>query len=286
MLFFSTWFLHKMTGKWDEDLVSVIMPVYKTEKGLLSQSIKSILDQDYENLELIIVEDPSSCLANPIIKNFNDPRICYFINETKTSFAYQLNLGLAKSRGEFVARMDADDISEPTRIGLQYKFMKQHSEVSVVGTNLKIISGSNKEIGLRLYPETSIRIASRMRLENAMAHPSVMCRKKDILNCGGFDPAFGMVADYDLWCRMILAGENFYNLQQPLLRYRVHAQASKVTSLKKTIRATLAIKRRHFKGKKGLWGSKEALRYQLEKFLLFLPPRLVLKMFIILSFKR
>jgi glycosyltransferase involved in cell wall biosynthesis len=275
-----------MNEKWNEDLVSVIMPVYNADKDMLHKAIKSILGQDWRNLECIIVEDPSPRASRPVIDRFNDPRVIYRSNERRTSFAQQLNLGLEMSKGQYVARMDGDDIAEPCRLRLQYQFLKQHPEISVVGTNLKIMIESDIVVGLRRYPQTSEKIALQMRRQCAVAHPSVMFKKQDVSDCGGFHPEFGVVADYDLWCRMVLAGRKFYNLPLPLLRYRIHGNASKVTSLKTTLQTTLEIKRRHFMGKKTLWGPREILRYRMEEILLLLPPRLVLKLFMFSSMTR
>jgi glycosyltransferase involved in cell wall biosynthesis len=266
-------------------IISVVMPVYNAEKDLAAQAIKSILEQDYKNLELIIVEDPSSKNITSTIASFNDPRIIYLLNPQRTSFAEQINRGIHLGKGAFIARMDADDMAEPCRLSLQYEFMKTHPEISVVGSNLKIMMNS-EVIGLRFYPETHEKIAHQMKLGSAVAHPSVIFRKKDVLEVGGFLPEFGVVADYDLWCRMLLAGKIFYNYQQPLIRYRIHAQASKMTSLKKTLGATLEIKKRYFKGKKDIWGVQASTRYNLERFLMFMPSRLIFKLFIAASIKR
>ena len=270
----------------DKIFISVIIPVYKTPWALLCKAVESILHQDYGNFELIIVEDPDPEANHPLTRTFQDPRIIYVLEEKRTSFAHQLNLGLAQSRGYYVARMDADDISEPSRLSQQLRFLQCHPEISVLGTNLKIMRESGEVIGLRYYPESPEKIAREMAFRNSLAHPSVMFTKEDVMAVGGFCPEFGVVADYDLWCRMLQVGKKFYNLQEPLLRYRIHSQASKVTSLKKTIEATLQIKGRYCKGRKDLWGCKEAWRYYLEKFLLFLPPSLVFKAFLLSNVKR
>ena len=275
-----------MTKKGDKNLISVIIPVYKTPWPLLCKAVESILEQDYGNLELIIVEDPDHEVNRTSVSPFHDPRIIHILKEERTSFAHQLNLGLAQSGGCYVARMDADDISEPSRLRQQLRFLQSHPEISVIGTNLKIMRESGEMIGLRYYPESPERIAREMSFRNPLAHPSVMFRKEDVMAVGGFCSEFGVVADYDLWCRMLQVGKKFYNLQEPLLRYRIHSQSSKVTSLKKTIEATLQIKGRYFRGRKDLWGPKEAARYYFEKLLLFMPSSLVFQGFLLSSVKK
>ena len=266
--------------------VSVLMPVYNPDLGFLDKAIQSILEQDYTDFELVIVEEASPRIGREVVEGLRDPRVVYVLNKRRTSFAEQLNLCLKICKGEYVARMDGDDLSEPNRLSFQLRFMRRHPEISVVGTNLRIISESGRIIGSRIYPETSEDIALQMRRMNAVAHPSVMFRKKAVVEMGGFQVGFGPVADYDLWCRMLLEGKAFYNIQEPLVRYRIHSQASKVVSLKKTLRATIEIKRRCFKGKRGLWGPKEAVRYTLEQILLYMPDPMVLRIFLALTMKK
>ena len=82
-------------------LISVVLPVYKPQKEFLTLAIQSILDQTYKNLELIIVEDKSDLTDEQIIKNFNDPRLIYILNQTRTGFAQQLNCGLKMAKVSF-----------------------------------------------------------------------------------------------------------------------------------------------------------------------------------------
>ena len=268
------------------EFISVIMPIYNSDNRLLYKAVWSILEQDHENFELIIVEDPSPRIASGTIAGFRDPRIRYILNKKRTSFPSQLNQCLEMSGSNYAARMDGDDIAEPNRLSCQFEFMNRHQEISLVGTNLKIINESDRVMGIRVYPENPKQIALKMRKLNAVAHPSVLFRKEDIIELGGFRTEFGLLADYDLWCRMILAGKSLYNIQKPLLRYRIHTQASKVTSLKKTIKTTMEIKRRHFKGKEGLWGVGETIRYGFEQVLMVVPDSIILRMFMKLTVRK
>lgn len=260
------------------ELISVILPVYKPQAEFLTLAIQSILDQSYQNLELIIVEDKTELTNEQIIKNFSDSRLTYILNETRTNFARQINSGLRVAKGEFVARMDADDISEPDRLEKELNFLLSHPQISLVGCNLKIINEKNELIGSRIYPKDSLTITQQMRFKNCLAHPTVMLRKKDLLDLGSYNQEFDTLADYDLWARGILAGLKYYNLPDKLLKYRLHSGAYKSHSLKQQLKDTLNIKKKYFRFKDG-WSILAEWRYQAEKILLFLPGKFIYWLF-------
>ncbi|HPA25820.1 MAG TPA: glycosyltransferase [bacterium] len=259
-------------------LISVILPVYKPQKKFLTLAIQSILNQTYKNLELIIVEDKTELTNEQIIKNFSDSRIIYILNEARTDFARQINSGLKVAKGEFVARMDADDISEPNRLEKELNFLLSHPGISFVGSNLTIINEKNDLMGARFYPQNSLAIAKKMRLRNSLAHPTVMLRKRDLLDLGSYNQEFDTLADYDLWARGILAGLKYYNLPDKLLRYRLHSGAYKSHSLKQQLKDTLNIKKKYFRFKAG-WSFLAEFRYWAEKILLFLPGEFIYWLF-------
>ena len=242
------------------DLISVVMPVYRASAEYLSRSIQSILEQDYPHWELIIVEDPSPNTTGELIKSFRDERIVHVINSGRTGFVAQINRAVTLARGLFVARMDADDISTKERLGRQIDFLISHPDIHVVGSNLYIIDERGESLGERRYPENSEAIGNNMRLRNVIAHPSVMLRKKDLIAAGGYTEEFGTLADYDLWARMTVSGKKFFNLTQPLLRYRIHRDATKNTLLKKQLSDTVKIKKKYFRFRQG-WSLACELRY-------------------------
>jgi len=261
------------------ELVSVIMPVYEAKPVYLKKAIESVLNQTYGNLELIIIEDKSVLTAEEIIKNFNDQKIKYILNPEKTNFASQLNQGITLAQGNFIARMDADDMAERGRIEKQLNFLLANTEISVVGSNLKIIDENDKIIGQRIYPENFCEIESVMRLKNVLAHSAVMFRRNAVQNFGGYTEEFGTLADYDLWSKMILAGFKFNNIQEPLLNYRLHSNATKKYLLKKQLQDTLKIKQKYFRFKNG-WSLTAEARYWAEVLLQILPRELVYWMFV------
>lgn len=261
------------------------MPVFRPNKMMLKLAIESLLAQDYQNYEIIIVEDPSDYVANDIIEKYKDERIKYVLNNKRTSLCDQLNKAIALSRGIYIARMDADDICRYDRLSTQAKYLDNNSEISLIGSCLKVIDENNKTLGYRVFPEKHIDIVQGFRTYCTIAHPSVMFRRNDVIELGCYKESAPM-EDWDLWCRMALSGKKLFNIQLPLLNYRVHSQAGKVTSLRKTLESGIELKKKYFKKMPGCWGIKERFRCFLERCLMYLPPKVVVALFLFLSMKK
>lgn len=255
--------------------VSVLMPVLNPHRVYFPAAVQSIIDQTFTDWELVIVEDPSAASAADLLTTFSDPRIVHIRNTARTSFADQLNLGLEKCRAEWVARMDADDIAEPTRLAEQMAFHATHPEVDVFGSQLTIIDAGGKVVGERRYPQSHQEILNHFRRYNALPHPAVMFRRELIRQAGGYQFTFPL-EDYDLWSRLALGGVRFANHPEPLLRYRMTDGASKWTHLKATLRKTREVKRRYWLGSMTV---ADRLRYLAELALLGLPSRWVYGLF-------
>lgn len=268
----------------ENELVSIILPILNPDPVLLKLAIESLLNQSYEHIEVIIIEAPSECIGKKIVESFEDTRIRYTLNQERTSLREQLNQAITVSKGQFIARMDADDISLPDRIAKQISYLKGHEDISLVGSCLEIINDEGTSLGFRQLPEANDDIVKGLRVYCTIAHPSIMFRRNDIIEMGCYQDSAPM-EDWDLWCRMAIAGKKFCNIQEPLLKYRVHSQAGKVTSLRKTLRTGIELKKRHFKRIPGCWGIREELRCLLEWCLIFLPARLVVKLFLLLSIR-
>jgi len=204
--------------------VSVLMPVYNSEK-YIREAIESMLNQIYTDFEFIIILDPSIDNSQAIIESYADPRIVLINNTERLGLPRSLNHGLAISRGEFVARMDADDISLPERLEKQVAFMNMHSEIGVCGTWIKYFGEKNLVLA---FPADDATIRCKLLFENNIAHPSVIIRRSIIVENNLFyNPAFTEVEDYEFW-RRCSSYLSFANLGEILLLYRLHpAQAGK-----------------------------------------------------------
>jgi glycosyltransferase involved in cell wall biosynthesis len=263
--------------------VSVLMPVLNPHPVYFPEAVASIVAQTLTDWELIIVEDPSNSSAAELLKPLADPRIRLIANSTKTGLIAQRNRTISEARADLIAMMDADDVAEPNRLVEQVSLMAQNPKLAIVGCQLRIIDSSGADVGHRNYPTTHREILRSMPRYNAIPQPGVMARKQAILRHGGY--AFEWPAeDYDLWSRMLLAGEQFANSDLALVRYRVHAESgSKGTRTRQLLRLTSEVKRRYW------WGAMNfsaRLRYWGERGLLVLPPSWVVGLFAILTFNR
>lgn len=201
--------------------ISVLMPVYNGEK-YIKEAIDSILQQTFSNFELLIVNDGSNDRSEEIIKNYNDNRIRLLKNERNLGLVKTLNIGLDATEGEYVARMDQDDISCPDRLEKQIVFMEKHPEVGVLGTWTKVLR--EKDIFIGRYYCNHEEIKASLIFSSPMAHPSVMLRK-EVMEKNNLKYKEGSrTEDYELWSRMIRYTK-FANLSKPLLIYRKHSDS-------------------------------------------------------------
>ncbi len=203
--------------------ISVIMPVYNSEK-YLNEAIESILRQSYTDFEFLIIDDCSTDNSPSIIQSYRDPRIRYIHNDGNQGVAYSLNRGLALAQGEYIARMDADDISLPEKFKHQVSFLDQHPAVGVLGTAVCLMDASGKKRDKLSFPTEHISLYWRLCFfENPIIHPTVMMRKDVVDRAGGYLVEMTNSEDYDLWCR--LSGfTHLANLPDVHLHLRKHSE--------------------------------------------------------------
>jgi glycosyltransferase involved in cell wall biosynthesis len=198
-------------------LISVIMPVYNSE-SYLYLAITSILRQSFVNFEFIIIDDCSTDMSRDIIRSFDDPRIRLIENPKNFGYLYGLNLGIEISKGEFIARMDSDDIAYPNRFEEQIKVMLGNVDVGVCGSFVRFIG--NKK-GIWKPPVFSDQIKAGMINGSPFCHPVVMIRKEILLICNlRYDDDFYTAEDYYLWYQLA-SRTSFYNIPKVLLDYRI-----------------------------------------------------------------
>ena len=197
------------------------MPVYNGEK-YLKEAIDSILNQTYINFELIIINDGSTDNSKNIIISYDDRRIIH-VEQENIGLSRTLNKGISYCNGEFIARMDMDDISISSRFMNQYLFFKTHPNISVLGGAFEYIDNNGKYLG-RSFSITKPFLIKKKLLNSGcvVCHPSVMMRRKDLLDVGGYSEIIGdRYSDYHLWVKFIKKGFKIQNTSKILLKYRI-----------------------------------------------------------------
>ena len=203
-------------------IVSVIMAAFNEER-LIDKAIKSIINQSFNDWELIVVDDGSTDRTVDIIKSFakNDNRIVLVKNDINKGLAESLNIGIEISRGDYIARMDADDESLPKRLEMQLEFMIENTEVDILGTGAVYIDINNNILDQIIMPENHCDIVSVMMKCSPFIHPSIMMKKKIINKIGMYNKDIKRAEDYDLWFRARRHSAKFHNLPEVHLRYLV-----------------------------------------------------------------
>ena len=202
--------------------ISVLMPVYNGRK-YLENAIESILIQDFDDFEVLIIDDGSTDGSRDILEEYakKDGRINAVFHRSNSGLATTLNEGLNIAKGKYVVRMDQDDESLSHRLKAQYIFMETRPEIVLSGSFVYHICNSNKRKRLVKLPTEPTEINLRLRKENCFYHPSVIFRRKEILAIGGYHTKFQNTEDYDLWLR-ISKKYKMANIPIPLLNYRIN----------------------------------------------------------------
>jgi glycosyltransferase involved in cell wall biosynthesis len=220
--------------------VSVVMPVFQAER-FLAEAVRSILLQTYADFELLVFDDGSGDRSRAILREFAaaDARIRLF-EETHAGYVTWLNRGLELAHGEFVARMDADDVSLPERFERQVRFLDAHPDVVALGTHALFIDSDGDPIAPTEKPLDHDEI-DRQHIapgcQGAMiTHPSAMLRRAAALAAGGYRPEAVLVDDLDLFLRMAERG-HLANLADVLLHYRIHPDSLGVSRRAQQIEA-------------------------------------------------
>jgi glycosyltransferase involved in cell wall biosynthesis len=200
-------------------LITVIIPSYNAS-AYIREAIESIILQTHKQLQILILDDGSVDDTLKIIRSFDDNRIELFTTIRNRGQAYQLNLGIQKAKGDFIAIMHADDIADIHKLEKQVNFMKANPEVGICGTWVNLIGD---KIGVWTYPLKNQDCKNLLLNAVPFAHPAVMIRTGIIKSLiTPYEQAMVPAEDYDLWVRLALITD-FANLQEPLLHYRIHS---------------------------------------------------------------
>lgn len=205
---------------------SVLMSVYYKEKPeFLSQAIESMLAQTIMPEQFVIVEDGMLTEElNEIIDDYktNYPHLFTIVCLEKNSgLGVALDEGIQYCRNELIARMDSDDVSMPERCEKELKFFANCPELDIIsGAINEFKEDPNNVVSIRRVPEHEDAIKKQMRRRSPFNHPAVMYRKSAVIKCGGYGSS-ARKEDHDLFSRMLNNGCHAYNIQEPVLYYRV-----------------------------------------------------------------
>ena len=205
--------------------MSVVMTVYNGE-AFLTEAVRSILEQSFQDYEFVIVDDGSTDRSAEIIRNHRDERIRFFpLNHIGRAAA--LNYAIAQTTSPLVAIMDADDIALPQRLQVEFDVLSKDDAIDVVSSSYIIINAQGKVIREKYLPVTHQAIVDLMPVQCSMCFPASVIRKRIILNAGMFDERSTVSEDYEFWLK-ILGRAKFSNVPMSLIKYRVSQNSTSV----------------------------------------------------------
>ncbi len=184
--------------------VTVLMSVYNGEK-YLREAIDSVLSQTFGDFELLIINDGSTDGTWEILESYKDARIRLF-NQDNMGLTRSLNKGIQLSRCEYIARMDADDIALPERLGKQVRFLDEHPEIAAVGS-FHHEENLTRAVSIKKFPADDPAIRKILLKKNPISHPTVMIRRSILIKIGCYNEGeeYKYIEDYELWSRLARA---------------------------------------------------------------------------------
>ncbi len=232
-----------------EPEISVVMSIYNEPEEYIKQSIESILNQTFKNFEFIILLDnPNNKIAEKLIRSYLkvDKRILFIKNKKNLGLTKSLNKAIKFSKGKFIARMDADDISHPDRLREQLLFLIENKEYALCGTkayfidnNGNIIENINSNVDNEITNYKDI--LKHIVKYNPFIHSSIMFRKDIIFKVGMYNEKFKLCQDYDFLLRVCKHYKTFI-IPKKLLYYRINTKGLSYSKQKESLKYTLKAK--------------------------------------------
>ncbi len=198
--------------------ISVIMSTYKTDRDMIDTAINSILNQTYYNFEFIIICDGDKDEYEYLKEKYIDKRIILLLNEKNMGLPYSLNKGIDIATGDYIARMDSDDISLPNRLECQINYLEKHSNIDICSSYARTFGKENSSLKLFLINDEELKI--QLLYRSVFIHPTIV-GKKEVFKNYKYNENFKRAQDFELWNRII----DKYNVgivPKILLKYRVH----------------------------------------------------------------
>ena len=224
--------------------ITVLMPVYNAE-AYIGQAIESVLSQTFSDFEFVIVNDGSKDRSADIVRLFADPRIRLIDNKENAGVIARLNEGLALTEGEYIARIDADDVwADKEKLAKQAAFLDMNRDYGMIGTLGTAIGKSGEKLYPLDYPTADAEIRKKALVKNCFINCSVMIRKSILGKSGGYDAAEKHAEDYGLWLR-IGSVSKFANLPERMVSYRVTPEGDSLSNNIRSIRNSILLAKKH-----------------------------------------
>lgn len=207
-----------MTGT---PVISIVMPAYNADASI-GAALQSIWAQDFRDFEAIVIDDGSTDGTRDLVGRCRDPRLRLICLDRNQGIIAALNLALGEARGEFIARFDADDVSDPQRLSTQLNILRKETRIGVIGSALTLVGENEQVVGQWNYPATEALSRWQMLFKTPVAHSAALSRRAVVAEAGGYSRDFPLAEDYELWSRVTrLAG--IRSVQRPLVRYSIGA---------------------------------------------------------------
>ena len=199
--------------------VSILMPVYNVA-SYLREAMDSMLAQTYTDFELIVLDDCSPDNSAEILDTYTDPRIVRYRGEKNVGLSNVLNVGMQLARGEYIARVDSDDLSTPERLAVQVAYLDAHPEIDLCSCGMELF-GAKQEVWVRENNPEDVQITALFY--SPILHASSVWRRVSFERAGlRFQQEMVPAEDYDMWTRAMAAGLQLVNIPQVMYKYRIH----------------------------------------------------------------
>ena len=223
---------------------TVLMPAYNAE-AYIREAIESVLSQTFSDFEFLIINDGSQDSTADIVRSFHDPRIVFADNKDNAGVIARLNQGLSLALGEYIARIDSDDVwSDREKLAKQIGFLDQNPGYGLLGTLGTAIGKSGEKLFPLDFPLGDADIRKSFLIRNCFINCSAVLRKSLLEKSGGYDPSEKHAEDYGLWLRLGNVSK-IANLPESMVCYRVTPEGDSLSNNIRSIRNSIMLAKKH-----------------------------------------
>ena len=217
----------KVLNEQKNPIVSVIMSARDAD-AWLAASLKSILEQTFQSFEFLIMNDASNDQTAKILEEFQcyDSRIKVYTNNSPKGLPGNLNFLIKEAKGDYIARMDADDISHPERLEVQLAFMKNNEHIGLCFCEVNIILDEGDFLCRKWSPRSAKTALFMLPFLNYFVHPTAFVKRQVYVEHGLYNEIFLKAQDWELWQRFLKKGVGFGIVPKVLFDYRLRLNSS------------------------------------------------------------